>query len=216
MKYTAVLFDLDGTLLNTLADLANAVNFGLRTLSFPEHPAEVIRTFIGEGREVLAALSLPEKNRDPQTVDRLCDLINRDYAAHWMVHTRPYPGVAEMLDGLTQKGLCLTILSNKPQEFTESNVKGLLDRWSFAVVAGAVEGVPKKPDPTPALKIAARLAIAPADFLYLGDSGIDMQTAVAAGMYPVGALWGFRDAAELTQCGAKTLLAQPLDLLTLV
>jgi phosphoglycolate phosphatase len=211
-----VLFDLDGTLLNTLKDLANAVNQSLRKMGFPEHRQLTIQSFIGEGREVLAALSLPVDHRDPATVDRLCELINRHYAEHWADHTRPYPGVPEMLDGLTEIGLRLAILSNKPQDFTEANVAGLLSRWCFDVIAGAVDGIPKKPDCTAALKIAHELNIRPRDFLYLGDSGIDMQTAVAACMYPVGALWGFRDAAELKKCGAQVLLEKPVQLLDLI
>jgi phosphoglycolate phosphatase len=199
-----------------LEDLANAVNKGLREMGFREHRQSEIQYFVGEGREVLAALSLPVNRRDPATVDRLCELINRDYAEHWTDHTRAYPGVPEMLDGLTARGIRIAILSNKPQDFTESNVNGLLSRWHFDSVTGAVPGVPKKPDCTVALKIARQLNLQPVEFLYLGDSGIDMQTAVAAGMYPVGALWGFRDEVELKKCGAQALIEKPTELLDLI
>jgi phosphoglycolate phosphatase len=216
VHYKAVLFDLDGTLLDTLEDLANAVNAGLQRLGCPTHPISQYRYFVGEGREVLAALSLPEERRDPATVAQLGEMINRHYAEHWREHTRPYPGVPEMLDGLCSEGLHLAILSNKPQDFTELNVNGLLSRWHFDFVAGAVDGQPKKPDCTMALQIARDLNLKPAQFLYLGDSGVDMETAVAAGMYPVGALWGFRGTAELIKYGARTLLANPTELLDLI
>ncbi len=216
LKFRAVLFDLDGTLLNTLEDLANAVNTGLLQLGFPRHEREEYRYFVGEGREVMARLALPPANRAPDLVDRLCAIIDAEYTAHWADHTRPYPGIAAMLDEVAACGLAMAILSNKPQEFTVSNVAGLLSRWHFAVVAGSLPGRPNKPDCTRALEIAAQLQI-PADaFLYLGDSGIDMQTATAAGMYPVGALWGFRDAAELNRSGARKLISQPTQLLELL
>ena len=110
----------------------------------------------------------------------------------------------------------MTVFSNKPQEFTSQNVAGLLGKWNFARVLGASASVPKKPDITAPLRIAAELGLKPAEFLYLGDSGIDMQTAVRAGMFPVGALWGFRTRQELLENGARALIDQPLDLLKLL
>lgn len=216
MKYKAVLFDLDGTLLNTLQDLADAVNTGLKRLGFPAHELDEFRYFVGEGREEMARKSLPEETRDPHTIDQLVNHINEYYTQHWSDHTLPYNGIPEMLNKLQTKGIKLTVFSNKPQEFTKANVSGLLANWSFEMVLGASTEVPKKPDATGALMIASQLDINPQDFLYLGDSGIDMLTAVKAGMFPVGALWGFRTAEELLECGAKALIEQPADLLHLV
>ncbi len=216
MKYQAVLFDLDGTLLDTLKDLADAVNRGLKLLGFPQHSAETIKYFIGDGREVLASRSLPEKNRDEETINKLVDLINREYYQHWADHTHPYPGISEMLDMLTQRGIKMTILSNKPQEFTDLTVTSLLPGWKFEIVAGAVPSMPKKPHPMAALQIAKQLDIQPDKFLYVGDSDIDMKTALAAGMFPAGVTWGFRTELELKAAGAAVLVHEPPELIDLL
>jgi phosphoglycolate phosphatase len=214
--YKAVLFDLDGTLLNTLQDLAEAVNLGLDLLSLPRHELEAYKYFLGEGREEMVTKALPAANRDPVTVKRMVDFVNLYYGRHWADHTRPYPGIPELLDSLVEKGVALTIFSNKPQEFTTQNVEGLLADWNFIKVLGASSSVPKKPDCAAALRIASELKLKPSEFLYLGDSGIDMQTATRAGMYPVGALWGFRTRQELLENGAKKVIEKPLELLKLL
>jgi phosphoglycolate phosphatase len=214
--HKAVLFDLDGTLLYTLQDLAEAVNKGLLSLGLPTHEVEDFKYFVGEGREEMVTKALPETNRDSATVDRMVDFVNHYYFEHWRDHTLPYAGIPELLDSLTAKGILMTIFSNKPQEFTSQNVAGLLDKWTFARVLGASASVPKKPDITAPLRIAAELGLKPAQFLYLGDSGIDMQTAVIAGMFPVGALWGFRTKQELLANGARAVIDKPLDLVKLL
>jgi phosphoglycolate phosphatase len=216
MKYKAVLFDLDGTLLDTLKDLADSVNKGLKTLGFPQHSMKTIKYFIGDGREVLAWKSLPENNRDEKTVNQLVDLINKEYYQHWADNTRPYPGVPELLGALEKRGIKMTILSNKPHEFTDLTVTRLLSGRKFEIVSGAVPSMPKKPDPAAALQIAEQLNICPARFLYVGDSDIDMKTAIAADMFPVGVTWGFRTAEELKAAGAKVLVHQPTELLELL
>lgn len=213
MKYKAVLFDLDGTLLDTLEDLAGAVNKGLAYLGFPQHETQAYKYFISSGREEMAARALPKQKRDAHTVKRLVDYLNAEYTQHWSDHTRPYAGVPELLDSLTLRKIRMTILSNKPHNFTAAMVTTLLSYWHFEVVVGALPGVPIKPDCTSALRIAQQLNIKPAEFLYLGDSDIDMQTAVNAGMYPVGATWGFRTGEELKAGGAAVLIDRPEDLL---
>jgi phosphoglycolate phosphatase len=214
LKYKAVLFDLDGTLLDTLEDLAGAVNNGLSLLGFPRHKVESYKYFVGAGREEMAWRALPENERHPATLKRLVDFIDQDYLQHWADHSRPYPGIPELLDALTARRVKLTVLSNKPQTFTDLMVTRLLSQWRFEPVVGALPGVPKKPDPGTALGIAARLNLRPQELIYLGDSDIDMQTATASGMYPVGALWGFRTADELKQSGASELINQPDELLS--
>jgi phosphoglycolate phosphatase len=214
--HKAVLFDLDGTLLDTLQDLADAVNKGLLSAGLPVHAVEEFKYFVGEGREEMVTKALPEANRDPATIGRVIDFVNHYYFEHWRDHTRPYAGIPELLDSLTARGILMTIFSNKPQEFTSQNVAGLLDKWNFVRVLGASASVPKKPDSTAALRIASELGLAPDQFLYLGDSGIDMQTAASAGMFPVGALWGFRTRQELLTNGARAVIDRPLDLLNLL
>jgi phosphoglycolate phosphatase len=213
MTFRAVLFDLDGTLLDTLRDIADSMNAALARLGHPGHPVEAYRGFVGEGVERLAECVLPPADRDRGSIRRAAELLGEEYAARWGATSGPYPGVPEMLDGLEALGLPLAVLSNKPDDFTRLTVERLLPRWPFRVVLGARPGVPRKPDPTAALEIAGLLGVAPGDILYLGDSGVDMRTARAAGMFPVGALWGFRAAPELVESGAALLLSRPAELL---
>ncbi len=213
MKYKTVLFDLDGTLLDTLKDIADSVNKALSHFGFPKHEVEAYKHFIGDGREAMVSRALPEHCRDEATVSKLVTEINEEYAKHWADNTRPYRGIPRLLDALTIRGIKTAVLSNKPDGSTKLMVSKLLSRWRFEVVAGAQPFIPKKPDPTAALQIAQRLNIQSSEFLYLGDSDVDMKTATAAGMYPVGALWGFRNADELLTGGAKELIKNPTDLL---
>ena len=127
--------------------------------------------------------SLPENHRDAETGKKLLALINANYAIHWADHTRPYPGIPELLDALTARAVKITVLSNKADDLTNICVTKLLSRWHFALVAGSRPNIPNKPDPAGALQLAKQAGLSPAEFLYLGDSDIDMKTAVGAGMY---------------------------------
>lgn len=216
MKYRAVLFDLDGTLLDTLQDIADSVNSALEQLGFPQHETEAYKYFVGDGRDALAMRALPEAHRDAATFNRLVAYISEEFSKRWANNTRPYPGIPEMLQAITDMGIKMAILSNKPHDSTEETVARLLPERHFELVVGATPSVPKKPDPTAALRIAKQLGIPPTEFLYLGDSDIDMKTATAADMYPVGALWGFRTADELLAGGAKELIQSPPDLIRLL
>ena len=189
MKHRAVLFDLDGTLLNTLEDVAGSVNHGLEKLGFPRHPVAEYKNLIGEGRDVLAMKALPENRRNAETGKKLLDLINTNYAVHWADHTRPYPGIPELLDALTARAIKITVLSNKADDLTNICVTKLLARWHFALVAGSRPNIPNKPAPAGAIQLAKQAGISPTEFLYLGDSDIDMKTAVVAVMFPIGAGW---------------------------
>lgn len=212
----AVLFDLDGTLLDTIDDLADSMNAALSLRGMPIHSANAYKSFIGDGIEMLARRALPLDDRDAATVLGVVKDMRREYSSRWNAKTRPYPGVPELLDGLVLRELKLAIFSNKPHDFTQRIAAHLLDRWPFDPVIGAQQGMPKKPDPAQALRIAKEHGIAPERWLYLGDSGVDMETAVAAGMIPVGVLWGFRDADELRSHGARTLIEHPEHLLALL
>ena len=216
MGYDAVLFDLDGTLLDTLEDLADSVNAVLRRMGCPEHPVEAYKYFIGQGFSVLAGRSLPPGERNPARIGECVAGAKAEYARRWTRRTHPYPEVPGLLDELSRRGVRLAILSNKPHEFTRDMVRHFLPGWRFDEVLGGREGVPAKPDPTAALGICARLAIPPARFAYVGDSGTDMQTARRAGMYAVGVLWGFRGREELLADGAQVLIETPAGLLPLL
>jgi phosphoglycolate phosphatase len=213
LNYRAILFDLDGTLLNTLQDVADAVNKGLGSLSFPQHTLETYKTLIGEGRDVLVRRALPVDHRDDATALKLLNMVNAEYQIHWSDNTRPYPGIPELLDVLAAKRIKIAVLSNKADDLTNLCVTKLLSQWRFTLVAGAKPSVPNKPDPTAALQIAKQLDISPAEFLYLGDSDIDMKTANRAGMYAIGAGWGFRSEQELLGAGAKAVIRHPSELL---
>ena len=213
MKYRGVLFDLDGTLLNTLQDIADSVNEALSHLGFPGHGVEVYKNFVGEGRDVLAVRALPDHHRNAATVTRLIEHINEEYSKRCANNTLPYQGIPDLLDALTIRNIKMAILSNKAHDSTEIMVSKMLSQWHFEAVVGALPSVAKKPDSTVALQIAQQLGIHPIEFLYLGDSDIDMKTAIGADMYPVGALWGFCSAEELLAGGAKTLIEHPSDLL---
>jgi phosphoglycolate phosphatase len=216
MSYKAIIFDLDGTLLNTLADLGNAVNRVLAQRGFPTHALDEYRYFVGNGTRMLIIRALPEKKRDDETVAECLEAFREDYGQHWKVKTRLYDGVPEMLTALTARGLRIAVVSNKPDDFTKQCVAYFLPHWRFDAVIGQRDEVPQKPDPAGALEAAELLHISPGDFLYLGDSSVDMKTAVAAGMFPVGALWGFRSAKELRENGAQALITRPLELLDLL
>jgi len=214
MNFQAVLFDLDGTLLDTLADLSDSMNAVLREMGFPAHPTGAYRYFVGDGVVMLARRALPENARDEATVDRAVAAVREQYAKRWDNKTRPYDGVPEMLDELARRGMQLAVLSNKPQDFTQLTVGRMLGLERFERVWGVSERVAPKPDPRGAMDLSLAMGIDPARFAYVGDTGTDMRTACGAGMYAVGALWGFRTADELRQNGAKVLLETPADVLT--
>jgi phosphoglycolate phosphatase len=216
MSVKAVLFDLDGTLLNTLDDLADAMNRVLRQRGFPTHSLDAYRYFVGNGSWMLVKRALPESRRGQEEVDACLKAFLSDYGENWMIKTRPYEGVPAMMDGLVVRGMKLAVLSNKKDEITRKSVRRLLSKWTFDAIAGQREGVPVKPDPSAALQIAAQFQMSPGEFIYVGDSAVDMQTAAAAEMFGVGALWGFRTAEELLAGGAKVLISKPTDLLEVV
>jgi phosphoglycolate phosphatase len=216
MLYRAVLFDIDGTLLDTLKDIADSSNRVLARSGFPQHGLEAYKYFVGDGVETLAVRILPENHRDEKTVVGIVEEINNEYYKHWADTTRPYDGIPELLNELTARGLKMAVLSNKSEYTARLTVSRLLPGWHFEAVLGISLSIPKKPDPSGALKISRSLQINTDEFLYVGDTNTDMMTAGAAGMYGVGALWGFRTADELLASGARELLERPLDLLNII
>ena len=213
MPLQLILFDLDGTLLNTLQDIADSANAALMTTGFPPRPVDAYRYFVGEGMRMLAVKALPENARDSETIDKVLQLIDSEYAKRWMRHTCIYDGLPELLDTLTAKNIKMAVFSNKPQVYTIASVERFLAKWSFEAILGASEEIARKPDPSGALLIALNLKIPVENFIYLGDTATDMKTAAAAGMYPVGALWGFRPAEELMAGGAQKLVSKPSEIL---
>jgi phosphoglycolate phosphatase len=212
----AVVFDLDGTLLDTLQDLADSANATLESLGHPTHPTDVYRGLIGGGIRELALKMLPEDHREDDEVTRCLKSLRVEYGSRWDATTRPYPGIPVMLDALVECGTPMAILSNKPHDFTILTAERLLDRWEFKEIRGVGEHTLPKPDPTGAVALAARLGVSPGRVLYVGDTSVDMDTASSAGMVSVGVTWGFRDIAELRAHGANHIIHEPVDLLELL
>ncbi|MDR1922585.1 MAG: HAD family hydrolase [Candidatus Adiutrix sp.] len=213
-KYRAVVFDLDGTLLDTLGDLAGSLNQALAEAGLPPHAKEEYRFMVGHGLETLVARALPEALRTPARARPISRRFSEIYRTRQCETTRPYDGISGMLAELARLGARLALLSNKAHpntlEMAEHFFPGL-----FQVVLGLRPEVPPKPDPAGALEIARKFALSPSCFVYLGDSGVDMKTATAAGMFPVGAAWGYRPARELREAGAEKILRFPAELVDL-
>ena len=216
MRFEAVVFDLDGTLLDTLEDIADSANTLLARHHFPTHSVEDYRYFVGDGVPTLVTRILPPEGRNDDIIKECVQEFRQEYGRNWKVKTKPYDGVAEMLDALSVRHLKMAVLSNKPDDFTRKCVVEFLPRWTFEIVLGLHSGIPPKPDPTGAHRVAEYLSIPPSQILYVGDSAIDMKTAIAAGMYPLGVLWGFRSREELEDNGARALIERPQEILALL
>ncbi len=211
----ALIFDLDGTLLDTLKDLAVSTNHVLENNGYPPHPLEAYNYLVGQGVRHLIEFALPQEARESRRIDRLVQEFSAYYEGHWDVHTRPYDGIREMLDRLFQTGRPIGILSNKPHNFTVLCVDKMLAGYPFTLVMGHREPFPRKPDPQSALHMARELNLAPREIMFCGDTSIDMQTATRAGMYAVGVTWGFRPRGELLENGARQLAESPADVITI-
>ena len=216
MKQTvrAVLFDLDGTLADTLADLANAINAALAAVGCPLHPRDKYRHLVGDGARTLCARALSANRQE--LVDTVRERMRAHYDAHCFDETQLYAGIPELITALRDQNYTLAVLSNKPDDFTQRMIAHYFPAGTFQVVRGQVAGTPLKPDPAAALAITKQLDIPAREWLYLGDTNTDMQTATAAGMIPVGVLWGFREKEELLASGAASIVATPADVLKLL
>jgi len=210
----AVLFDLDGTLADSLTDLANATNWALTQLGCPTHPLKSYRYFVGDGARELCARALPADKQN--LVDEALRLMRERYDTNCFDQTRLYAGIPELISALAARHLSLAVLSNKPDDFTKRVIARYFQPSPFTVVRGQLPNVPLKPDPTAALQIARELNMPPAQWLYLGDTNTDMHTARAAGMHSVGVLWGFRNREELAESGAEHIVAKPDEVLALL
>ena len=210
MVVKAALFDLDGTLTNTLSDIANAMNRALRLHGLEEFSVNDYRYLVGDGVRKLAERACRGRT---EMEDSVRQEYQADYREHAQERTAPYEGVTEMLEELAREGIRLAVLSNKPHEDTCAVVAHYFPGIDFKVVRGQVEGTPVKPDPAGALAIAEAMGLQPEEFVYLGDTATDMRCAVNAGMRPIGVLWGFRTAEELLESGAQALIEHPSQLM---
>ena len=213
--FTQVVFDLDGTLLDTLEDLTDAVNWVCARHGCPTHSREAVRSFVGNGASKLMERALPAVREDPSLFRAVLEEYSRRYQAHSMDKTRPYAGLPEVLRELKARGIPMAVLSNKPDAaagpLVEHYYPGL-----FTLVQGALPEYPTKPDPALLSRLLERLGGTREKTLFVGDSGVDMETARRGGLTGCGVLWGFRDEAELRACGAALLARRPEDLLELL
>jgi phosphoglycolate phosphatase len=217
MTYRAVCFDLDGTLLDTLDDLADSMNRTLEANDLPTHPVEAYKYFVGAGMKALAHRVLPDELKGNAGIEEtLFQGAREQYAKRWAEKTTPYPGIPEMLDELVRRGVKLAVLTNKPHDFAELCVNELLPHWKFDLIQGVSDTVPPKPDPIGATLVTETFGIPAGEFIYVGDTAIDMKTGTGAGMFTVGVLWGFRKADELNDNGAMKLISQPGELIDLL
>lgn len=208
-----VIFDLDGTLANSIEDIADSMNTVLKEKGYDTHDYSTYKTFVGQGVKQLVENALPESARVENTLQASFEKMMQVYDENCIAKTSLYPGIKELLDSLTNKGIKIAVFSNKANELTQKVVKVLLAEWKLEMVIGAGGDIPRKPDPKGALLISDKMGIPSEELMYIGDTGIDMETAANSGMHSVGVLWGFRDMEELLEHGAQTILAHPMDLI---
>lgn len=213
MQTQLVIFDLDGTLIDSIGDLADAMNAVLKDLGHPTHPRDDYRFFVGDGLEILVRRALPQAELIDEKFSDTVQLMRREYSARWTATTRPFPGIPELLEELRAREIRSAVLSNKPDHATRVIVGELFADHDFGVVRGALDGVPLKPDPTSALEAASALGSSSEETIFVGDTPVDMETGTNAGMRTVGVTWGFRSAKELLDTGADQVIDHPRDLL---
>ena len=213
--FKAVIFDLDGTLLNTLDDLAASCNVVLAQKGYPTFEAEEYRGFVGNGAAVLMKRIHPEGTAQAELDDSL-SRFSEYYSAHKDVRTAPYPGIEALLKRLKAEGIRLCVLSNKPHDITTVIIKQYFGEDTFDIILGKSPDYPVKPDPTSCLKILAELGLDRNEVLYVGDSNVDMQTGRNAGLTKCGVCWGFRSEDELRAEGADYLAHTAEDIFELI
>ena len=211
-----VIFDLDGTLLDTIADLAESANYALKQLGYPTHDVETIRTFVGNGINKLLERALPAHEQTEENIMRMRSHFVPYYDIHNADLSTPYPGIVSLLEDLQAKGILIAVASNKYQEATVKLVKQYFPNIDFVEILGQREGINVKPDPSIVFDILKKADVSKEDVLYVGDSGVDMQTAINAGVDAVGVTWGFRPQAELESFRPMGLIDKAEDLLEFI
>lgn len=211
-QFRAFVFDLDGTLLNTLPDLTALTNAVLERNGYRTYSEADIRSFVGDGVKVLLERAVPA-DTPSEEIDRLMGEWKKSYPEFGYALTKPYPNLPETLDGLSHRGAKLGALSNKFDAAAREVIATFLP-GRFAVVHGESADTPRKPDPTGLKKTMAELGVDPSDTAYIGDSGGDMTTAVRAGAFPIGVSWGYQSVARLEECGARIIVDDPRELLS--
>jgi len=230
-KVRAILFDLDGTLLNTIRDIGIATNHALKEHNLPGHNLKAYRDMVGGGLRNLVEQSLQrsttardnipnivnvKESSDKSLIDNVLKSVLHKYNECCCEYTKPYPGITDLLKELAALKIPMSILSNKDHDLTVKIVSKILEDHKFEVVLGAREGIPKKPNPQSTLEVSEKMNISPVNFLFVGDTSADVQAAKASKMEPVGVSWGYRSIEHLKQAGVKNIINHPLELLDLI
>ncbi len=214
-KIKAVLFDLDGTLVNTITDLAGSANYALKAHGFEPHEENEYKYFVGNGIAKMIERALPDTARDEKTLSAVLATFVEHYGDHSMDTTAPYDGIIALLDAVRARNIKTAVVTNKIDSAAKAIVHDFFgDR--FDAVIGQTDGVPVKPDKAMPVKAMAMLGVTPDDCVFIGDSCVDVQTGVNCGAYPVGVLWGFREKNELVSNGAATVISKPDELLQVI
>lgn len=213
---TYVIFDLDGTLLNTIDDLATATNYALRELGFPQHGLWVYPDMVGNGVSRLMERALPEDARSEKNIKEMLVAFKLYYDNHCCDATKPYPGIPELLEVLSARGVNLAVTSNKYQEAVTKLIHHYFPVANFRAILGNEEGMPRKPDPSIVFKALFMCPTPKSEVLYVGDSGVDMETARRACVESVGVGWGFRSIHELKEAYADHIISTPAQIKDLV
>lgn len=211
----AVIFDLDGTLVNSIYDLAQACNFALEKVGQTPYDIDAYRYFVGNGIPVLIERVVNGKNR-PDLYDEVFKLFNDYYAVHYVDKTKPYDGICDLLTFLKDKGLKIAILSNKAHRFSVEVAEKVFGKDYFDLVLGLRDGIPAKPAPDAVFEIMNKFNLTADDCLYVGDTGSDMLTGNNAGVKTIGVLWGFREKEELVENNAKVIVSHPSEIKNLI
>ncbi len=211
----AVLFDLDGTINNTVNDIAASGNYALAKHGFPTHPADSFKLFAGSGTYIMLQRAMPEEHKNDGSVELIID----DYLAHYSVHsmdtTAPYDGIRELIDEIKSRGYKMAVVTNKPDAVAKQLLSDMFP-GKFDVVIGQMDGMPVKPDPAMPLLAMKELGVTAEECVFVGDSGVDIETGKNSGAYPIGVLWGFRGREELLASGSKELIEKPCELLDIL
>lgn len=208
------IFDLDGTLADTLEDLADSMNAALESHGYPVHETDKYKYFVGNGVLKLVERALPESVRSEENILLMNEAFASEYAKRTLCKTKPYEGIPEIVGELKKRGCLLAVASNKPDKFSVQIVEKLFGKGTFDCIRGKREGVPTKPDPQVLLGIIGELGVDKAECVHSGDSAVDVLTALNAGIDVIGCTWGFRTREELVSAGAKKLADKPEDILT--
>jgi phosphoglycolate phosphatase len=210
-KYKGIIFDLDGTLVNSLEDLIDSCNAVMKFHNFPTHSYEKGKKFIGRGLRNLVKDALPEKYRDDDDfVDETTEMVKSQYALNFKNKTKPYPGIIKLMDYLKTNQIPFSVCTNKPDQAAKALVQALFKGYDFVEVSGFVSDKLRKPNPTIALQIAEKMGVKPHECLFVGDSMIDYETAIQAEMLPVLCTWGFESCEVLTKLEDAIWLHNPM------